>query len=65
MYEYTYTDTFGGELNYSWGRSVKAKNFREAKKLLGLCNVPFRKDGEDMWKGIGHCTAICAEYIGE
>jgi len=59
--EYTYTDTFGGELDYSWVRKVKARNIREAKKLLGLENVRFRKYGADMWRGIGHCTAICVD----
>lgn len=41
-YEYEYTDTFGGEANYSWVRrgKVTAKNFahaiRKVKQELGI-----------------------------
>ena len=55
---YTYTDTFGGELNFCWARRVRASSVREAKKLLGLTNVPFRKNGNGRWEQVGACCAI-------
>ena len=49
-YFFEYTDTFGGEANYSWVRKgeVKASSMkqaiRKAKKELGLNGARFRYD---------------------
>lgn len=51
MIDVEYTDTFGGEANYSWVRrygitgegKTDRQIIREAKRLVGLTGVPCRK----------------------
>lgn len=68
-----YTDTFGGEANYSWCRRAtievpqeqanrNAAVTRKAKAALGLTGVPFRKawDSGDEWRlnEVGACRCM-------
>ena len=66
-YAIEYTDTFGGEANYSWVRrwKVTAKTelaaIREAKRLAGLSGIPCRKDnyyGQIAFYPRGFCTVL-------
>jgi hypothetical protein len=67
VFEFTYTDTFGGDPNFCWVRRVTAPTLREAKKLLGLTNVRFTKDYGDSqsgrWNESGACRCILSQYI--
>ena len=67
QYRYEYTDTFGGEVNYSWVRrgKVEAKSelaaVRKIKAILGLsCVKCQREDSGHMLnlKPIGSCTIV-------
>ena len=72
-----YTDTFGGEANYSWVRRVEFTRpdnvsnlglVRHAKKLLGLNGVRcYRSDwGETIvLRPVGSCTIVFIDYIVE
>ena len=69
-YEFEYTDTFGGDANYSWGRrgtvtvkegSSDAAIVRAVKRALGLSGVRCRKEslGETIaLYPVGSCTVI-------
>jgi hypothetical protein len=71
----TYTDTFGGELNYSWVRrysftvpagAKQAAIMRAAKRAAGLSGMRGKVDsyGDSFtfypW---GYCTALVVEYV--
>lgn len=71
-----YTDTFGGEANYTWVRriefDVKTNTnraiLRKAKALMGLSNVRGRtEDCGDMlrFKPYGSCTILFITYSEE
>lgn len=73
---YEYTDTFGGEANYSWCKRGKiamppGKDYsdltavRLVKKALGLNGVPCRREsyGEDIvLKPKGSCTIVFISF---
>lgn len=66
-YNWEYTDTFGGEANYSWckrGR-VEAKSqlaaVRKIKRELGLSGIKCEREEWHEWlslKPIGSCTIL-------
>lgn len=70
--KYEYTDTFGGESNYSWVKrgEINADNFEKAlravKKILGLSGIRGRitLDSGDMiaWKPYNMNTIIFIYY---
>lgn len=71
-YEYQYTDTYGGEANYSWVNRgvVKASDMdqalRKAKKALGLNGTRGRKENygdEIKFTPRGHCTVLFINWI--
>lgn len=70
--EIEYTDTFGGDANYSWVRrgTVKAKTekgiIRAAKKFTGLNGTPCKKEnlGELIaFRPLGICTILFVTII--
>lgn len=55
------TDTFGGELNYSWIRKfkVKAKSIRGALQIISrMTGFNFRKDFNNQYKAKNACIAL-------
>ena len=67
IYEYEYTDTFGGEANYSWVKrgKVAANSFahaiRKVKQELGIwCRTRKVADHGDMarYNLVNHCQCI-------
>lgn len=71
QYEYEFTDTFGGEANYSWVHQgdVEAKSdlaaVRKIKAELGLSGVDCkREDYGDMieLRPYGTCTVLFITY---
>ena len=58
---YTYTDTFGGDANFCWAKRVIAKDFRQAKKKLGLNGIRFTKAYDGRWNEIGACRCILSD----
>lgn len=71
-YDYEYTDTFGGEANYSWVHrgTVQASNIslaaRRARKELGLSGhrgtIQYSNSDECHWKPAGMCTILFVTY---
>lgn len=66
-FDYEYTDTFGGEANYSWVHrgKVHARNLQEAVKLakakLGLSGVRFKEPSAQAEYGLhprGQCSVL-------
>ncbi len=67
-YDFEYTDTFGGEANYSWVNrgTVSAKSPKHAallaRKELGLTGVKgdikFNQGDEYHWSPRGSCTIL-------
>lgn len=62
-----YTDTFGGEANYSWcrratvalpGKSTEAQLKRKAKRVLKLTGCPGRWHGIGEFRPYGCCTVL-------
>lgn len=74
-YLYEYTDTFGGEANYSWVRrgEVNAKDikhaFRLARKELELNGVKGKMESwspdDGRWSPYGICTVLFVNYKEE
>jgi hypothetical protein len=73
-FSYEYTDTFGGEANYSWVRrgTVQARDLnhaaRLARKELGLNGVRGRSvECSDMldWRPRGCCTVLFVTWAQE
>ena len=72
-----YTDTFGGDANYSWvlraefkapDNATDALLMRRAKKALGLSGVRGRREswGETIvFRPWGACTILFIDYVGE
>ena len=70
-YKYEYTDTFGGEANYSWCKrgtiQTDAKNpVKAVKSALGLSGVPCRREewGETIvLYPSGSCTVVFIDAV--
>ena len=75
LYQYEYTDTFGGEANYCWvNRGVVAATSlkqaaRKARAELGLNNIrgdiKWDLGDEIAWVPQHACTILFVEFMGE
>jgi hypothetical protein len=75
IYTIEYTDTFGGEVNYSWMRHFRTRHIgtdrslvRVVKKMLGLngvrCDTYYHGDTIEI-RPRGMCTVAFIYYVGD
>lgn len=60
------TDTFGGDLNYSWVTKFKVKANTERGavwKIARATGLKFRNDYEEIWKARGACVGLVFDDV--